>query len=134
MLPFVPEEVELPSPLPFEGIQLEKQPSNRYKSKIDASSILAEADKTLAKNNPEAYKILLLALVCGLRISEIDFLLWSSFDFKNGVLKVRDYEFKKLKSEDSAGDLYLSSELSALFQSFYKMRVSEFVIPTRVRT
>ncbi len=128
LLPFISEEISLPSPLPFDGVLMEKQPSYRYHSKIDAKRILARADSNLSTEDPEAYKILLLSLVCGLRISEVDYLLWTAFDFENSVLRVRDNQYKRLKSEDSSGDLHLSDDMVEIFQQFFESSDGEFVI------
>ena len=74
ILPFLAEEIDLPDPLPFAGITMERQPSLRYRSRIDGKKLLKEAKKTLRTEGTEAYKIFLLSLVCGLRVSEIDWL------------------------------------------------------------
>ncbi|GEP45640.1 tyrosine-type recombinase/integrase [Brevifollis gellanilyticus] len=131
--PFIEGELVLPVPLWFDGVAREKEPSLRYLSKIDAGEILAAAQDELAQDQPEVYKALLLTLVCGLRRSEADALLWRQFDFNASVLEIADTEHKALKSKDSAGQLGLDKELVALFRG-YKTRASgEFVLeePTR---
>jgi integrase len=123
----VAAEIELPAELWFDGIQKEKEPSLRYRSKIDAGSILAAAQTEL---KPEPFKALMLTLVLGLRRSEADTLQWWQFDFEEGTLDVCDTEDKQLKSEDSAGVLALDAELKALFQGFYANRKGEGVLET----
>jgi len=118
LLPFIGQAIELPHPLPFEGVSLEKSPSLRYVSKIDAFAILARAKDELADSDPEGFKVLLLALVCGLRRSEIDHLLWRAFDFPNAVLRVESTEYHELKSEDSAGVIDLDADTVALFRGY----------------
>jgi hypothetical protein len=81
LLPFVEQSIALPRPLPFDGVTLEKEPSLRYISKIDPYAILAKAKDELAETEPEDFKVMILALVCGLRRAEIDNLLWQAFDF-----------------------------------------------------
>lgn len=128
LLPFMIEEVELPSPLPFEGIFLNKQPSHRYHSKIDGREILQAAEIELKESQPEVYKVLLLALVCGLRVSEIDHLLWEAFDFRARLLRIESTDFHRLKSEDSEGQIDLSEPLADYFRVNQKEASSEFVI------
>lgn len=129
ILPFVEQVIPLPRPLPFDGVGMEKAPSMRYASKIDAFAILATAKEELQESDPEAFKALILALVCGLRRSEIDNLLWRAFDFPNSALSVETSEFHELKSEDSAGVIDLDADTLALFRGYRaKKPKSIFVI------
>ncbi|MBX3742558.1 MAG: tyrosine-type recombinase/integrase [Akkermansiaceae bacterium] len=118
ILPFLSQSITLPHPLPFEGITLEKSGSTRYISKIDPFAILGRAKEELAVSEPEAFKILVLALVCGLRRGEIDSLLWRALDFGNSVLKIETSEYHQLKSEDSSGVIDLDADTKALFQRY----------------
>ncbi len=131
LLPFLEQEIELPTPLPFEGVTMEKPPSSRYHSKIDAKTILKLAHQNLKDQEPESYKMILLALVCGLRVSEIDYLLWDAFDFSTGLLIIEDTEYHQLKSEDSAGEIALSEDMKRIFKDFQKQASGEFVIESR---
>jgi integrase len=126
ILPFIEQSLKLPSPLPFDGVTLEKPPSMRYVSKIDPYALLATAREALAESDPEAFKVLVLALVCGLRRSEIDNLLWRAFDFPASALRVETSEFHQLKSEDSAGVIDLDADTLALFRS-YRARHSQSI-------
>ena len=118
ILPFIEQSVAVPRPLPFEGVTLEKAPSMRYVSRIDPYAILASAREDLAESDPEGFKVMLLALVCGLRRSEIDHLLWRAFDFPNSKLRVEASEYHELKSEDSAGEIDLDADTLALFRGY----------------
>jgi integrase len=118
VLPFVEQKLTIPRPLPFDDVGMEKGPSLRYVSKVDAYAILARAKEELAENEPEAFKVLVLALVCGLRRSEIDHLLWRTFDFGRGLLHIENTEFHQLKSEDSAGVIDLDADTAALFKGY----------------
>lgn len=128
LLPFLHEEIALPDPLPFEGVTLIKQPSMRYRSKINARKIMDNAVTDLKPDHPEAYNILLLALVCGLRISEIDYLLWEAFDFERSILRIEDSDYHRLKSEDSAGEIDLDDKMKAYFCACLNEASGEFVI------
>jgi integrase len=128
MLPLLRSRVTLPSPLPFEGVRLEKKPSMRYASKMDAAAIIKKAMEKLASQDVEAFKVFLLAVCCGLRVSEIDTLLWSSFDFEARKLHVEANAYTSLKSDDSAGEIELDAEIVALFRGYKAKATGEFVI------
>lgn len=132
--PFIEQEMQLPSPLFFEGVSAEPEPSLRYRSKMDAEAILRAAQRELAAQDTEAFKLLLLTLVCGLRRSEADTLMWSQFDFGRRVLVIEDTEHKRLKSKDSAGDIDLEPELCALFQGYMTKAQSPFVLEPSKRS
>jgi integrase len=137
VLPFVEQKLTVPRPLPFDDVGMEKGPSLRYVSKVDASALLARAREELAESEPEAYKVLFLALVLGLRRSEIDHLLWRTFDFSRGLLRIENTEYHQLKSEDSAGEIDLDADTAALFKGYLaRAPKSVFVIesPNAPRT
>lgn len=128
ILPFVEQQLVISRPLPFDGVSLEKSPSLRYTSRVDAYAILATARDELAESDPEGFKVLVLALVCGLRRSEIDNLLWRAFDFTKGVLRVEPNEYHELKSEDSAGEIDLDADTVALFRGFRARAAKELFV------
>jgi integrase len=126
--PFIEQEINLPSGLWFEGVPMEKEPSLRYVSKIDPEAILADAQKELTTAHPETFKALILTLVCGLRRSEADTLLWRQFDFETETLEIADNEHKRLKSAESAGVIGLDKGLSALLKGMKARTNGEFVL------
>lgn len=128
ILPFIKQELELPDPLPFEDVQAEKVGSLRYHSRIDARKLMEDAETEVKDRYPESYKIFLLALVCGLRVSEIDHLLWSSVDLDNQTLHVRSSKYHQLKSEDSEGLLNLGEIVTEHLKECKKHAVDQFVI------
>lgn len=128
-LPLLRARLDLPTPLPFEGVLLDKQPSSRYRSRMDAVKLLASAQEELRESRPAEYLILCLALRCGLRRREIDTLLWSSVDLAQKVIHVETNAYYRLKSDDSEGDIDISEALAAELTTFHKSRSSEFVVP-----
>lgn len=130
--PFIEDELTLPPVLWFEGISREKEPSLRYCSQIDVEAIVGAASKDLAIDQPETFKALLLCLLCGLRRSEADALLWEQLDFDAATLDIRDTEHKALKSADSAGKIRLDAELVSVLRGFHAKRDknSPFVLQT----
>lgn len=133
--PFIESEMKLPSPLFFEGVSAEQEPSLRYRSKIDAEAILKAAQRDLAIHDSEAFKLLLLVFVFGLRRSEADTLTWQQFDFNRRILVIEDTEHKRLKSKDSAGEIDLEPEFCNLFRGFKEKTQGLFVLesPQRIR-
>lgn len=126
--PLVEQEMQLPSPLFFDGVIDEEEPDMRYESIVDAESILRAAQSELAIQEPEAFKLLLLTLNCGLRRSEADALMWSQFNFQKRVLIIADNDYRRLKSKKSAGSIDLEPELCALFQGFMAKSQGPFVL------
>jgi integrase len=69
-----------------------------------------------------------LALLCGLRKREIDTLMWSSVDFEKQVIRIERTRYFQPKSEESATEVDLASELVAIFRVYRESAKSEFVI------
>ncbi|MFK7911726.1 MAG: tyrosine recombinase XerC [Akkermansiaceae bacterium] len=126
--PFIKEYVDLPSPLPFEDVQPEKVGSLRYHSRIDAEKLMGLAEVELKEGHPEPYKVFLLALVCGLRVSEIDHLLWESIDLDECTLHVRSTEYHQLKSDDSEGVIDLGESVCSYLELSVTDAEDDFVI------
>lgn len=134
LLKFIEQAVLLPRPLPFDDVPFEKSPSLRYVSRMDPYAILSLAKEQLAEAEPEAFKVMILALVCGLRRAEIDNLLWRAFDFPNSALRVESSEFHELKSEDSAGAIDMDADTLALFRGYRaKTPTAQFVIKSPLK-
>ena len=122
----------LPEPLPMHDVNLTelfgKKTKNRYQSRIDAEKLLRLAGDELAGSQPEAFKVFVLALCCGLRKREIDCLLWSQVDLEAGVIRIEATEHFRPKSEDSAGEVDLDPELLPLLRGWSESATGEFVI------
>ena len=111
-----------------------KKQKTRYQSRIDAEKLLTLAGVELAHSQPEAFKVLLLALCCGLRKREIDCLLWTQVDLEAGVIRIEATEHFRPKSDDSAGEVDLDPELLALLRGWRAASSGEFVIAGRDTT
>jgi integrase len=111
--------------LPFEGIEFEGRQSMKYRSEIDVEKVIAEARRELEHNDPEAYKVFLLAVGLGLRRKEIDLLEWPSFRWSENVLRIEPTRYFHPKTEDSIADLPVGPELMDVFR---KLRWSQGVI------
>jgi integrase len=122
------ETVKLPSPLPFEGVDFEKRPSMRYKSSFDISKLIGQARSELATEEPEQFKIFVLATMAGLRRKEIDTLEWSAFRWDKNAIRIEATEWFHPKSEDSIGDVEVDPELIELFRGYRAKATRSFVI------
>lgn len=74
--------IQLPSPLPFDGISFEPRQSMRYRSTINVEELTHAAHEELAQADPPAFLAFLLALGAGLRRVEIDTLEWGCVPFR----------------------------------------------------
>lgn len=124
--------LKLPEPLPMADVSLTelfgKKQKNRYQSRIDAEKLLRLAGAELAGKEPEAFKIMVLALCCGLRKREIDALLWSQVDLDGGLIRIEATEHFRPKSDDSADDVDIDPELLALLRGWKAQASGEFVV------
>lgn len=120
--------IVLPSPLPFDGVERGKLPRARYRSKVNIEQIARDAYAELKEQQPELFKVFLLALGAGLRRGEIDALTWKQFNFRDGTLSIEVTEHGSLKTDSSAETLDLSPEVASYFQAQMQASNSAFVI------
>ncbi len=116
LLRLVGDEICLPSPLPFDGVEMFPRQSMRYVSTMDVSGLIRLAQEDLAANDPEAFKAFLLGLFAGLRRSEVDRLRWRSVDFLTGVIRVEAHHDFAPKAEASLGEVPVDSEVLAILR------------------
>jgi integrase len=133
VLSLVRDLMRLPSPLPFDGVGFYENQSMRYQSKIDAGELLTGARDELAMSDPEAFKMMVLALCCGLRRNEIDKLAWRQVDLAKGVIRIETTRWFRAKSEDSLGEVDLDPELVVLMRGWKAKAVGEFVVQGEVQ-
>jgi len=124
--------MHLPTVLPFDGKQAFGKISVQYQSKKFGPDLLAAAGPELASSNPEAFKVLVLALCCGLRRNEIDKLLWQQVDLANGVIRIEATKYFRPKSEDSIGEVDLDAEIVALMRGWQAKAKGVFVVESSV--
>ena len=112
--------VELPEPVPFAGVKVEKVRVPRYRATFDMASLLESARTELEVDHPERYKIFLLGAMAGLRRNEIDKLPWSAFRWDEGVIRIEATQFFRPKTSDSEGDVLVDSELLEIFRGYLR--------------
>ena len=127
----VTSELNLPSPLPFDGVALFKKKQlkkMRYESKIDAPALFRAAIEELPKIDEEAFKIFLLGILAGLRKGEIDSLLWKNVDFEAGKISVEVTNYGGTKSDDSENWVSADKELVEILRGYRAKAGGQFVI------
>jgi integrase len=122
----------MPSPLPFDGFELEHQGSTKYDSKIDAAKILRDANTELKTTEPEVWKVILLALGAGLRRGEIDSLCWGQVDFERFEIHVVNHAFFQAKTLDAEGKIYIDAALIAELKHFRNEDLTKPVVNTEI--
>jgi len=123
--------IQLPTPLPFDGVAFEPRQTMRYHSTIDVPTLIKKAEEELANGvgeQQEQYKVFLLGLCAGLRRNEIDKLEWSAFDFQNHFIRIQNTEFLHLKTEESCGEVEIDAEVAAIFSSMRDTTTGRFVV------
>ena len=121
-------EIELPSPLPFEGVDFEEGQSLKYQSQIKPGELYQAAERELATTHPEAFKIFLLAVMTGLRRREIDLLEWPSFDWKDGVIRIVHTQYFHPKTREAIRDVQAGAKVMELIRGFRGRATGQFVI------
>lgn len=114
-------------PCPFAGVKLERAKRSRsYRSEIDHQKMINEIN-ALPQNDTRM--VLIIALVLGLRRSEIDRLLWDHVNLKAGTLTIQTTDEGAVKSENSHRTLHLDDWLVKALQEYRKIdRASRHVI------
>ena len=98
-------------PNPFDGVDLEKTGSAKYISTITAADLLRDAKAGLEPKDPDAYKVVLLALGAGLRRGEIDMLCTTQLDFQQSQIRVMNTEHFQAKTDESQDTVYVDPGL-----------------------
>lgn len=116
LLRFLVEQIELPSTLPFDGVEFFPRQSMRYVSTIDVQKIIAQAGAQLANTDSEAFKAFILCLFAGLRRNEADKLRWSSVDLEAGTIRIEAHEDFAPKAETSLAVIDLEPDVVSILR------------------
>ena len=129
LLRLIVNRISLPTPLPFDGVDLYPRQSMRYNSTMNLENVLAAARDDLAARDVEAFKAFILCLFAGLRRNEADKLRWESIDFDAGIIRIKAQNDFAPKAETSLGDVPLDTELCAMMRGFrIKSPNSEYIL------
>jgi integrase len=122
----------MPTPLPFDGVEIGRRVNHRYTSTIDADKLASAAHSELAKAEPEQFKIFLLAFAVGLRRGEIDRLAWAQFAWSKGQINVEVTAHGDTKTDSSIAPVDVDPAVMTIFEKFKKSASGEFVIESTV--
>jgi integrase len=121
--------LELPNTSPFAGVAFEPRQSMKYRSGFNVEKLIKNAQKELPI---EQLKILLLALMVGLRRNEIDKLEWPAFRWDQGLIRIEATRYFHPKSEDAVGDVEVDTELLEIFRGFRARATGTFVVQSEI--
>jgi len=124
--------LKLPSPLPLQGVELGKRPRTRYKSKVNAPLLVKLAHDELKEQQPELFKVFLLAIGAGLRRNEVDKLTWKQFNWEKGTISIEPTEYGSVKTEASEEEIDIGKDMIVFFKKCFEKSTSEFVISSAV--
>jgi integrase len=127
ILKFLPD-LRLPDPIPFHSVEFFPRQSAKYFSRIDAKTLLQEANRELSKNDPPAFLAMLLAISAGLRKGEIDSLQWHQVDFNRQLIRVESTDAACLKTADSRDEVAIDENTIAILRGFHAKKKDQFVI------
>lgn len=125
--------LQLPSPLPFFGVELFDTGSVKYVSKINAQALIAAAKSELKPKEPEVYKVFLLGLFAGMRKAEIDLAEWRMVDFTKNVIRLEETEWLHLKTQDSAAEITVDEEVLGELKGLMPLSAGHFIISSETR-
>lgn len=125
------KSINLPSPLPFEGVDMFKSGSMRYQSKIDVPELTKAAKAELSESNTEAYKVFLLSLFAGLRRNEIDKLRWESINWKDSNIRIEAHAHFSPKTETSIGTVPVDANVLQIFESLKENTTGIYVLTSK---
>lgn len=125
--------ITLPTPLPFDDVDLIKGKNPRHESTVDVAALAKMAEDELSESEPEAYKIFLLALFAGLRRNEIDKLQWKSIDWKNKNIAIRPHSHFSPKTDSSSDTVSVDAKILKRLKSLKKTTVGEYVVYSKTK-
>jgi integrase len=120
--------VGLPDPLPFHKIKLDGNGSCKYKSQVNPRTLLNEAQDELREAKPEVYKVIILALIFGLRRGEIDLLERTSLDIKRLRIVIQGTEYFHPKNKSSEDELDMEEEVAEELKALMDSGNSRFFV------
>ena len=120
--------IELPNPVPFAGVKVQRVHVTHYRSGFNVETLLESAREELTTAKPEQFKIFLLGAMAGLRRNEIDKLPWTAFRWDEGVIHIAATEYFRPKSRESENDIPVDPELMEIFRGYHARATGEFVI------
>lgn len=119
-----------PSGNPFKEVELFEAGDMRYRSKINLSLLMRNAQQDLGRTRSTVYVVFLLAIGAGLRRKEIDLLQWDMVDLDNRVIRLRPTDILQLKTPGSSDDIVVDPVVMKELRAFREANGGCFVIPS----
>jgi site-specific recombinase XerC len=117
---------------PFARIKKLKEGSHLYFSKFDPMKLLKAAESDLLGTDDDAFLAIVLALCQALRANEMDKLLWSQVDLREGKLSIYGTEYFTPKTRHSCGTIPISDAVMVYLKEIMGRRknwkAGDFVI------
>ena len=126
------EDLNLPDPVPFQGIDQLQEPSHRYRSEIDIVQLMKLAKKELKQDHPEEWIVFLLSIGVGLRRNEIDKLTLDQIDTDNRRIWIKTTPYFRPKSRSSESYVDVGSAVMDEINSYRAGSInsgSPFLLP-----
>ncbi|NDV60968.1 tyrosine-type recombinase/integrase [Puniceicoccales bacterium CK1056] len=134
---------------PFAEITPIKEGDHRYRSSISREVLVQQAIRELKVAMPdpeertleakakrdknEQFKVFLLALFCGLRRGEIDFLTWGQIHLAEGFIRIEETRFHKPKSDTSCRDVPLDPQTVDMIRSYLPFAAGAFFLEAEAK-
>ena len=129
VIPYLTKELELPTPLPFDGVDLYPRQSMKYESSFDIEKLVMKAKTQLpGVEQDQIWLIFALAVSAGLRRNEIDKLTWKQIDLDRNTISLGATKYFKPKSENSGTLVSIDTELATMLRGYRAKIKGEFVI------
>jgi integrase len=134
ILELLKDRLQMPQPIALRPVKPEKLRVNGYRSSFDVALVVEDAKSELASNEPEQYKIFLLAVMVGLRRNEIDKLPWNGFRWNECNIRIETTQFFRAKSRESEADVPIDPKLLEIFRGYHARagKRGHFVIESKV--
>lgn len=121
------------APLPFEKIKMlvKGRSAYAYVSTIEAEDLLKAAVDELSVQNPDAFMIIVLALLLGFRRGEIDGFRWDMVNWERKHIALEGHDTLHLKTATSRAQVRVEPELMNLLWQYKQVAQGEFVIHSK---
>lgn len=121
------------APQPFDKIKMlvKGRSAYAYVSTIQAEVLLTAAVDELSVQNPDAFTIIVLALLLGLRRGEIDGFRWDMMNWERKHIALEGHDTLRLKTATSRAQVPVEPELLNLLWQYKEVARGEFVVQSK---
>jgi len=121
------------APQPFDKIKMlvKGRSAYAYVSTIQAEVLLKAAVDELSVQNPDAFMIIVLALLLGFRRGEIDGFRWDMVNWERKHIALEGHDTLHLKTATSRAQVRVEPELMNLLWQYKQVAQGEFVVQSK---